>query len=215
MLIWEVKENLSLQTQSKGSWVCKETAFPSWVSAKATPVSDKNSEHQTRKEAGKIWLFSLDALWETWVYGARRPRWWRNWSNGANQVNWYFGRTCGSNTSTSPWGPDCWIRRRGQRGKGKKIHKMAVFVWCTVNKNLTTKAFRKIEKLWETVSPSNTVMPVSFETLRRGHNGLLSKLKKPLIRTTDRSKAIAGRTGGKPPPGWKHTLPKHEMVVRV
>ena len=103
----------------------------------------------------------------------------------------------------------------GQRGKGKKIHKMAVFVWCTVNKNLTTKAFPKIEKLWETVSPSNTVMPVSFETLRRGHNGLLSKLKKPLIRTTDRSEAIAGRTGGKPPPGWKHTSPKHEMVFRV
>lgn len=55
-------EPIAANTKQRFLGLQKKTAFPSWVSAKATPESHKNSEHQTRKEAGKIWLFSFDAL---------------------------------------------------------------------------------------------------------------------------------------------------------
>lgn len=41
--------------------------------------------------------------------------------------------------------------------------------------NLTTKAFQKIEKTEKNSFSSNTVMPISLETLRRGTQWLITK----------------------------------------
>ena len=98
-----------------------------WESANTTPEIHKISENQTRKGVGKIWSLSLEALWDPNFCGARPFWWWRRTSKGANQVDWYFGKTRRSNTSTSPWDPDCRNCRGVRRGKGEKIHKMAGF----------------------------------------------------------------------------------------
>ena len=98
-----------------------------WESANTTPEIHKISENQTRKGVGKIWSLSFEALWDPNFCGARPFWWWGRTSKGANQVDWYFGKTCRSNSSTSPWDPDCRNCRGVRRGKGEKIHKMAGF----------------------------------------------------------------------------------------
>ena len=46
-----------------------------------------------------------------------------------------------------------------------------------------------------------------------GHNGLLTKPKKPLVRMNARSETMARRWGRKPLPGRKQRLPQQEMEV--
>ena len=46
-----------------------------------------------------------------------------------------------------------------------------------------------------------------------GHNGLLTKPKKPLVQMNARSEVMARRSGRRPPPGRKQRLPQQEMEV--
>ena len=84
-----------------------------------------------------------------------------------------------------------------------------------MNKDLTTKAFREIEKKnCEKQYCHRTQLCLSVsEHEDMGHNGLLTKPKKPLVRMNARSEAIARRSGRKPPPGRKQRLPQQEMEV--
>ena len=215
MLNWEVKENLSLLTQSKGSWVCqkKNPPFPReyWPRQLLRAIKIPNTKPARGLERFDSFHsmhyenpgFTAQDVFDDDEIQAMVPTKWIDVLEGRAEA-------------ILPPHREALIAEFAGEVKEERGRRLTKWRFLyDVNKHLTTKAFRKIEKLWETVSPSNTVMPVSFETSRRGHNGLLSKLKKPLIRTNDRSEVIAGRTGGKPPPGWKHASHKHEMVFRV
>ena len=171
------------------------------------PESHKNSEHQTRGGVGKMHcVYGVNMRYVLSVYGARRLWWWRNTSNGANEVVWFIRRTCGRNT---------WLLNLPKKPKRKGVKDSQSGGFCLIWKTIwPQRRFKRSKKLRKTVLSSNTVMPISFETLRRGTQWLIIKTEEAPGSNDRRSEAMAGRTGRKPPPGWRRRSPKYEMVLR-
>ena len=170
--IWLAKLNLLPLTQSKGSWVCrKPPPFPSEYQPTPPPRSIRIPNTNSKRGLERLDpfhsmhyefpSFTAHDFFDDDERQARVPRKWTDILGGPAEAtlplryDWLLNSPGRSNIEYSQNGGFCmmWTKLWQQRRFGDR------------------------KKLWETVSPSNKVMPISFETWRRW-------IRWPIIKTT-------------------------------